>query len=75
MADRGSHGGARAAVFCRILRAGGVEVIMTKCVQVKHALTAQNRLGSDMVCGHGRRREFCPSAAPSFASISRCNRD
>jgi NAD(P)H-dependent flavin oxidoreductase YrpB (nitropropane dioxygenase family) len=33
----------------RILREGGVEVIMTKCVQIKHALTAQNRLGSDMV--------------------------
>jgi nitronate monooxygenase len=33
----------------KILRAGGVEVIMSKCVAVKHALTAQTELGSDMV--------------------------
>eukprot|EP00511_Aplanochytrium_stocchinoi_P013510 CAMPEP_0204889956 /NCGR_PEP_ID=MMETSP1349-20130617/23896_1 /ASSEMBLY_ACC=CAM_ASM_000710 /TAXON_ID=215587 /ORGANISM="Aplanochytrium stocchinoi, Strain GSBS06" /LENGTH=275 /DNA_ID=CAMNT_0052054353 /DNA_START=186 /DNA_END=1013 /DNA_ORIENTATION=- len=32
-----------------ILRAGGVKVILSKCVQVKHALTAQNELGSDMI--------------------------
>ena len=31
------------------LRAGGVQVIISKCVKVKHALTAQNVLGSDMV--------------------------
>eukprot|EP01052_Picozoa_sp_SAG31_P029916 SAG31_NODE_3020_length_4783_cov_23.090521_2_plen_241_part_00 len=33
----------------RTLREGGVEVIMTKCVQIRHALTAERRLGSDMV--------------------------
>ena len=32
-----------------LLRAGGVEVLISKCVQVKHALAAQNLLGSDMV--------------------------
>lgn len=32
------------------LREGGVEVIISKCVAVKHALSAQNDLGSDMVC-------------------------
>ena len=31
------------------LRAGGVQVIISKCVAIKHALTAQNVLGSDMV--------------------------
>ena len=31
------------------LRKGGVRVIISKCVAVKHALTAQNELGSDMV--------------------------
>jgi hypothetical protein len=28
-----------------MLRAGGVRVIMSKCVQVQHALVAQDRLG------------------------------
>lgn len=32
-----------------LLRAGGVKVLISKCVQVKHALAAQNLLGSDMV--------------------------
>jgi nitronate monooxygenase len=32
-----------------LLRAGGVAVLISKCVQVKHALAAQNELGSDMV--------------------------
>ncbi len=32
-----------------MLRAGGVKVIISKCVQVKHAITAQNELGSDAV--------------------------
>lgn len=32
------------------LRVGGVEVIMSKCVQVKHALSAQNQLKADIVC-------------------------
>lgn len=31
------------------LREGGVTVILSKCVQVKHALTAQNELGADMI--------------------------
>ena len=31
------------------LRQGGVQVIISKCVAVKHALSAQNDLGSDMV--------------------------
>ena len=31
------------------LRAGGVEVIISKCVAVKHAISAQNNLGSDMI--------------------------
>ena len=33
----------------KILRAGGVEVIISKCVQVKHAIKAQDELGADMV--------------------------
>jgi nitronate monooxygenase len=33
----------------RQLRDGGVLTIISKCVKVKHALTAQNILGSDMV--------------------------
>eukprot|EP00729_Bicosta_minor_P025693 gene25693-10910_t len=32
-----------------LLRAGGVEVLISKCVQVKHALAAQNELGADIV--------------------------
>ena len=32
-----------------VLRKGGVEVIISKCVQVKHALVAQDKLGSDMI--------------------------
>lgn len=32
-----------------VLRAGGVEVLVSKCVQVKHAVVAQNELGADMV--------------------------
>jgi NAD(P)H-dependent flavin oxidoreductase YrpB (nitropropane dioxygenase family) len=31
------------------LRNGGVEVIISKCVAVKHALSAQNNLGCDMI--------------------------
>mmetsp|Transcript_46116 Transcript_46116/g.98519 ORF Transcript_46116/g.98519 Transcript_46116/m.98519 type:complete len:338 (+) Transcript_46116:97-1110(+) len=31
------------------LRAGGVKVIISKCVHVKSAITAQDRLGSDMI--------------------------
>ena len=42
-------GCSRSQELNRVLRAGGVEIIITKCVQVKHALTAQNKLGSDMV--------------------------
>eukprot|EP00510_Aplanochytrium_minuta_P004175 CAMPEP_0184007768 /NCGR_PEP_ID=MMETSP0954-20121128/1548_1 /TAXON_ID=627963 /ORGANISM="Aplanochytrium sp, Strain PBS07" /LENGTH=233 /DNA_ID=CAMNT_0026286697 /DNA_START=206 /DNA_END=904 /DNA_ORIENTATION=+ len=33
-----------------MLREGGVKIIMSKCVQVKHALSAQNNLGSDIAC-------------------------
>jgi len=44
--------GANKAIMIKLheqLRTGGVKVIISKCVQVRHALAAQNVLGSDMV--------------------------